>query len=98
MTERNSTTVGPNRAGFRNDKSKREHWQYPLTLIFAGSTPRTFSTMRTTTENASFTSHAAMSSAFNPALSKAMGRAIVGASGKSFGSTPPSAYAEDERK
>jgi hypothetical protein len=95
MPESNSTAAqAHNMLQLRNDKKKKnKDSAYPLTLIFAGSTPRTFSTIRTTTENASLTSHKAMSSAFKPALSRAMGTATVGASGKCFGSTPPSAYA-----
>ena len=66
---------------------------YPRGLIFAGSIPSFFSAMRTTTENASLTSKCAMSSSLRPARSTAVGSANVGASGKSTGSTPASAYA-----
>ena len=66
---------------------------YPRGLIFAGSIPSFFSAIRTTTENASLTSKCAMSSSLRPARSTAVGSAKVGASGKSTGSTPASAYA-----
>ena len=79
--------LGSRRMSYKKDLA------HPLTLIFEGSTPRTFSTMRTTTEKASLISHTAMSAGFKPALSRAIGSATVGASGKNFGSTPPSAYA-----
>ena len=60
-------------------------------LIFAGSIPRVFSAMRTTTENASLISKRAMSFTVRFAFSRAWGRATVGAKGKSMGSTPESA-------
>jgi hypothetical protein len=64
---------------------------YPLTLIFAGSIFKTFSAMRTTTEKASLISNREMSSTVRFARSKALGKATVGAMGKSMGSTPASA-------
>ena len=54
---------------------------------------QTFSAMRTTTENASLNSKRETSSAVMLAFCRAMGRATVGASGKSMGSTPASAHA-----
>ena len=66
---------------------------YPFTLIFEGSMLQTFSAMRTTTENASFSSNWAMSFTVRLAFLRARGTALVGASGKSMGSTPASAQA-----
>ena len=54
---------------------------------------QTFSAIRTTTEKASFNSNNEMSAIVRLAFCKAMGRAFVGASGKSIGWTPASAQA-----
>ena len=54
---------------------------------------QTFSAIRTTTEKASFNSNNEMSAILRLAFCKAMGRAFVGASGKSIGATPASAQA-----
>ena len=54
---------------------------------------QTFSATRITTEKASFNSNSEMSAIVRLAFCKAMGRAFVGASGKSIGSTPASAHA-----
>ena len=56
--------------------------------------PHTFSAIRTTTEKASLNSNRAMSLIVRLALPRAIGRALVGASGKSIGSTPASAQAD----
>ena len=70
-----------------------DHKTCPLTLTFAGSICKSFSAMRTTTENASLISKREISSTVKFALFNACGRATVGAIGKSIGSTPASAYA-----
>jgi hypothetical protein len=64
---------------------------HPLILILAGSIFKTCSEMRTTTEKASLISKREMSSTVSLAFSRALGKATVGAMGKSIGSTPASA-------
>lgn len=91
MTKSNSSTNSANY--IKTNDSKRANGSYPLTLIFAGSMLQTFSAMRTTTEKASLNSNSDMSLVVRLAFSNAFGRATVGASGKSIGSTPASAHA-----
>lgn len=87
MTKSNSTTVT-----FINDVFEiYQAATYPSGLTFAGSRSKTFSAIRTTAEKASLISNRAMSFTLKPALLRAMGRATVGAAGKSMGSTPASA-------
>lgn len=66
---------------------------YPFTLIFSEGMLRIFSAARTTTEKASLISKRAMSLTVRFADSSALGRATVGARGKSMGARPASAYA-----
>ena len=94
MTKRNSAA----KVVHQNSKMGEFDETYPLTLILAGSILQTFSAIRTTTEKASFSSNWAMSFTVRLAFCRAMGRAFVGASGKSMGSTPASAQAEKELK
>ena len=78
-----------------NKGDKQSHKTHPSTLTFAGSICRSFSATRATTEKASLTSNRAISSMVKFALFSASGSATVGAIGKSMGSTPASAYAEE---
>lgn len=66
---------------------------YPLTLIFSDGILRIFSAARTTTEKASLISKSEISLIVRFAASRALGRATVGAIGKSIGARPASAYA-----
>ena len=91
VTERDRTTELVEISTHEKQKLFSSSKTYPLILIFAGSMPSIFSTMRTTTENASLTSKSEMSSAVRPAFLSARGRANAGALGKSMGSTPASA-------
>ena len=65
-------------------------------MIFSDGIPRIFSAARTTTENASLISKSEISFIVKFAFSRAFGIATVGASGKSMGARPASAYATIE--
>jgi len=88
---KNERTKGQDASpSFSSEVAKDEEGK-PLTLILAGSSPRTFSAALTTTEKASLISKREISSMVSPAFLRARGMATVGAMGKSMGAIAASA-------